>query len=241
VSRALRNQPTISSIRADLRSPDPATRRLATLAFDVLRQHNLYDGSLDAPSRAPYNNFGHSTPVYTPHRRRGAQSGNPMAFSAPNDGVTDAEHARQISEMIDRRRRTERRDDSSDDNESFTEEHATRLSERVRARVERNRAEDLADRFVPGETNPWVGEGEGEGGVVPSVENPVAGWTNVPRARPSGADLTEAELRRYRREAVVIHAVMEEMGEGEEENEGPGLDEEDIINLARRIERETRS
>ncbi|KAK3714672.1 hypothetical protein LTR37_007652 [Vermiconidia calcicola] len=52
--------------------------------------------------------------------------------------------------------------------------------------------------------------------IVPSEENPVAGWTNVPRERPvAGED--EAERRRNRREAMVLHE-----GEG-------GVLESDII------------
>ena len=56
--------------------------------------------------------------------------------------------------------------------------------------------------------------------VVPSVNMPVAGWTNIPRERPTRAvdyDATEMERRRRRREAMVLHE-----GEG-------GLGEEDII------------
>lgn len=55
--------------------------------------------------------------------------------------------------------------------------------------------------------------------IVPSEENPVAGWTNVPRERPvAGED--EAERRRSRREAMVLHE-----GEG-------GVLESDIIRPA---------
>lgn len=250
VSRTLRHQATITSIRQDLRSPDPATRRLATLAFDFLRQHKLYDRSLDAPTRVPYNDWNppESAPDFdAPRRRRGGQSGDPWTFGAPEDGVTGAEHARQISEMIDRRRRPSGSDHTSDANHNpLTGRYARQLSERVRARLERERAEGLADGTVSGEINPWVDEGGRERDLVPSVEDPVAGWTNVPRARPQRAGMTEAELRRQRREAVVINVMMEELyewegeAEGEEEAEEPPLDEEDLAILARRIERETR-
>lgn len=50
--------------------------------------------------------------------------------------------------------------------------------------------------------------------VIPSDDDPVAGWTNVPRERPT-AD--EAERRRRRREAMVLR-----------ESEG-GVEESDII------------
>ena len=54
----------------------------------------------------------------------------------------------------------------------------------------------------------------GAGVVVPSVANPVAGWTNVPRERPPES---EAERRRQRREAMVLRE-----GDG-------GVEEGDII------------
>lgn len=51
-------------------------------------------------------------------------------------------------------------------------------------------------------------------GFIPSEDDPVAGWAAVPRERDDSAD---AELRRRRREAMVLHE-----GVG-------GLEEEDII------------
>lgn len=54
----------------------------------------------------------------------------------------------------------------------------------------------------------------GTGTLIPSLENPVAGWTNVPRERPTES---EAERRRRRREAMVLRE-----GEG-------GVEEGDII------------
>lgn len=178
VSRTLRNPATITSIRQDLRAPDPATRRRATLALDYLRQHSAYDGSLDArPSAAPYNNFGR--PQWS-------------AIGTSDGGFTAAEHA----VMIDRQRRA-----ANANEPSVAGATRTRLEHR-QAMLERAQAEDAEDGFyVPGQTNPWADEGD----VVPSIENPVAGWTNVPRARPQRADATEAEVRRQRREAVVVH------------------------------------
>lgn len=59
--------------------------------------------------------------------------------------------------------------------------------------------------------NAWVG------GFVPSADDPVAGWTDVPRERPVGLNEEEVERRRRRREAMVLH-------------EGAGaLREDDII------------
>ena len=46
----------------------------------------------------------------------------------------------------------------------------------------------------------WPGEV-----LVPSSQNPVAGWTNVPRERPLNGDDEEVERRRRRREAMVFH------------------------------------
>lgn len=50
--------------------------------------------------------------------------------------------------------------------------------------------------------------------VIPSIEDPVAGWTNVPRERPAE---DEATRRRRRREAMVLRE-----GDG-------GVEESDII------------
>ncbi|QIW96341.1 hypothetical protein AMS68_001859 [Peltaster fructicola] len=50
--------------------------------------------------------------------------------------------------------------------------------------------------------------------IVPSIEVPIAGWTAVPRERPSAGDV---DARRRRREAVVLHE-----GSGE-------VNEDDII------------
>lgn len=55
--------------------------------------------------------------------------------------------------------------------------------------------------------NPWA-IAEEEDAVVPSIENPVAGWTDVPRERTSSiphSDIDEVERRRRRREAIVLH------------------------------------
>jgi hypothetical protein len=41
--------------------------------------------------------------------------------------------------------------------------------------------------------------------LVPSSQDPVAGWTNVPRERPVDGDAEELERRRRRREAMVLH------------------------------------
>ena len=41
--------------------------------------------------------------------------------------------------------------------------------------------------------------------LVPSSQDPVAGWTNVPRERPVDGDAEEMERRRRRREAMVLH------------------------------------
>ena len=42
--------------------------------------------------------------------------------------------------------------------------------------------------------------------VVPSAEDPVAGWTSVPRERPvDDVGDEEVERRRRRREAMVLH------------------------------------
>ncbi|KAK5172188.1 uncharacterized protein LTR77_003826 [Saxophila tyrrhenica] len=102
-------------------------------------------------------------------------------------------------------------------NESETEWVVAQLARRAEASdpvagqmmglVERARTIDPGGMFgPPDERNPWVGEGEE--GVVPSIEDPVAGWTNVPRARPQPgggtAEEDAAELRRSRREAVVM-------------------------------------
>ena len=64
------------------------------------------------------------------------------------------------------------------------------------------------------------GDGWRDGVVVPSLQNPVAGWTNVPRERPDDGE--EAERRRRRREVMVLH-------------EGDGrVEETDIIRPPRR-------
>lgn len=50
-------------------------------------------------------------------------------------------------------------------------------------------------------------DGEGEL-IVPSIENPVAGWTDIPRQRPASiadSDGDEIRRRRTRREAMVLH------------------------------------
>lgn len=52
--------------------------------------------------------------------------------------------------------------------------------------------------------------------VIPSDDNPVAGWTNVPRERPAE---DEVERRRRRREAMVLR-----------ESDGR-VEESDIIRL----------
>ena len=73
--------------------------------------------------------------------------------------------------------------------------------------------------------NPWRIEEEEEE-VVPSIENAVAGWTDVPRPRSPAAngDADEVERRRRRREAIVLH-------------EGAGrLEERDIIRPVERFE-----
>ena len=47
-----------------------------------------------------------------------------------------------------------------------------------------------------------------ESPIVPTVQNPVAGWTNVPRERPSvdgNLEETPDMQRRRRREAMVMH------------------------------------
>lgn len=65
-----------------------------------------------------------------------------------------------------------------------------------------------------------AGSVEEVGWVVPSIENPVAGWTDVPTQRldpVANGDDDEVRRRRTRREAMVLH-------------EGSGrLVEEDII------------
>lgn len=60
----------------------------------------------------------------------------------------------------------------------------------------------------------WVRAARERELTIPSEEDPVAGWAAVPRERDSSA---EGELRRRRREAMVLHE-----GEG-------GLGEDDII------------
>lgn len=45
---------------------------------------------------------------------------------------------------------------------------------------------------------------DGGGVVVPSIEDPVAGWENVPRERDGDGD-GDADARRRRREAMVLH------------------------------------
>lgn len=52
------------------------------------------------------------------------------------------------------------------------------------------------------------GEVDGGGVIVPSIEDPVAGWEDVPRERAlNGTDGAgdDAEARRRRREAMVLH------------------------------------
>ena len=51
----------------------------------------------------------------------------------------------------------------------------------------------------------WTNPSASAGAVViPSSENPVAGWTNVPRERPTES---EADARRRRREAMVLREI----------------------------------
>ena len=59
------------------------------------------------------------------------------------------------------------------------------------------------------------GEGWAEGMVIPSPQNPVAGWTNVPRERPVDHDAEEFERRRRRREAMVLHEGSGQVVEGD--------------------------
>lgn len=66
----------------------------------------------------------------------------------------------------------------------------------------------------PTRESEWVRAARERGFTIPSEEDPVAGWAAVPRERDSS---DEAELRRRRREAMVLHE-----GVG-------GLGEEDII------------
>lgn len=48
---------------------------------------------------------------------------------------------------------------------------------------------------------------DGGGMIVPSIEDPVAGWENVPRERAlsGNEEADDAEARRRRREAMVLH------------------------------------
>ena len=55
---------------------------------------------------------------------------------------------------------------------------------------------------VRGGSDGWVNQHQE---VVPSTEDPVAGWTNVPRERPLDDGEEDWESRRRRREAMVLH------------------------------------
>lgn len=70
--------------------------------------------------------------------------------------------------------------------------------------------DDGLDRDGEGDVSPLGAlrdELLGSRDVVPSIENPVAGWENVPRERGlrTQADGSVAESRRRRREAMVLH------------------------------------
>lgn len=64
---------------------------------------------------------------------------------------------------------------------------------------------ELTRRLADGVGGVAGGDGWADAMVVPSPQNPVAGWTSVPRERPVDDDIEETERRRRRREAMVLH------------------------------------
>jgi hypothetical protein len=81
---------------------------------------------------------------------------------------------------------------------------------------DRSRVAGIIPRSERVETNPWL-DPENDTDIIPSIENPVAGWTNVPRQRMSidDRDSEEAQARRRRREAMVLHEGEDEVREGD--------------------------
>jgi hypothetical protein len=79
-----------------------------------------------------------------------------------------------------------------------------------------SRAAQIITRSERVEANPWL-DPDNDTDIVPSIENPVAGWTNVPRQRMSidDRDSEEAQARRRRREAMVLHEGEDEVREGD--------------------------
>lgn len=108
-----------------------------------------------------------------------------------------------------------------DDNDDLAENDFIGTMARLGLDLDEDKDEDEDEDAPPGRLSPVLGV---DGNVtyqefVPSVRNPVAGWTSVPRERPINGDDDndgEVEARRRRREAVVVY-------EGEEEVEQAGI------------------